>query len=678
MRRLSGSGRTRAWAATCLALIAVSGLHAVPAEASVTQPWLTPSGTAFVDTAGDPVLLRGVDVFPGTWQPVVSVHANFARIFIPWSTVEPTAPSGGVHTWSSSVLASIDSAISHMQANGIAVEIDFHQCGWSPYFASANGGSCASGVPAWYYADGRFPATSQGEADAEGAFWTTEAASSESDYAAFARMMVDRYSSYPAVIGFGIFNEPHAGSLGATTAATNTILRWQADVAREMRTVDPLRTLFFMCREGGEGVGTADLSILSGLGPVALDFHDYFNGIPGYGLDTDADLWSPSWAATHNQKSTAYDGTEASQEAVLDSVLARTQAAGIPLLLGEWGVRKDDSGYTAYQSQVLDLFTTYRVAAARWDIGTSDLFALRNSDGSLNNPGLQLQAAFAAQPPPESPPATAVAPRIAGTPTAGQTLTAFPGAWTNAPEGFGYQWQRCTPACDPIPGATGRTYAVTAADEVVQLAVTVTARNASGTGTASAFAAAPMRPPIGVAPPVISGTAAVGAGLTTDAGTWDGNPTVFQFQWLRCTTICTPIAGATGKLYTVTSADHGAALAVTVTAANSGGSASQTSAPTPVVVAVPSATSRPTIAGKAKVGVMLTAQPGAWTDAPTAFAYQWQRCSSKGCTDILGATSSTYTPTRADKGHPVRVAVTATNAVGSATANSAKTSSVKS
>ena len=668
----------RVCATTCLALIALAGLDAVPASASVTQPWVTTSGTAFVDTDGSPVLLRGVNVFPGTWQPVVSVHANFARIFIPWSTVEPTAPSSGVHTWSSSVLASIDSAVANMQANGIAVELDFHQCGWSPYFASANGGACASGVPAWYYADGRFPATSQGEADAEAAFWTSEASSSEADYAAFAHMMVDRYSAYPAVIGFGIFNEPHAGSLGATTSATNTILRWQADVASEMRAVDPLRTLFFMCREGGEGVGTADLSILSGLGPVALDFHDYFNGVSGYGLDADADLWSPSWAATHNQKSTAYGGTEASQEGVLDTVLARTQAAGIPLLLGEWGVRKDDSGYAAYQSQVMDLFTSYRIAAARWDIGTSDLFALRNSDGSFNDPGLQLQAAFALEPPAESPPATAVAPRIAGTPAAGQALTAFPGVWTNAPESFSYQWQRCTPRCDPIPGATGRTYAVTIADQGVQLAVSIAARNATGTGTASAFAAAPMRPPIGLTPPAIVGVSAVGATLTADAGTWDGDPTAFQFQWLRCATSCTSITGATGMVYTATSADHGAALAVTVTAGNSGGSASQTSAPTAVVIAVPSNTSKPTVSGKAKVGATLTAQPGTWTDAPTGYAYQWQRCSASGCTNILGATSPTYTLTRADKGHPVRVAVTATNAAGSATANSAKTTSVKS
>jgi len=623
------------------------------------------------------VLLRGVNVFPGTWQPVVSVHANFARIFIPWSTVEPTAPSGGVHTWSSSAMSSIDSAVANMQANGIAVELDFHQCGWSPYFASANGGACSSGVPAWYYADGRFPATSQGEADAEAAFWTTEAATSEADYAAFAQMMVARYSAYPAVIGYGIFNEPHAGSLGATTAATNTMLRWQADVARAIRAVDPLRTLFFMCRGGGEGVGTADLSILSGLGSVALDFHDYFNGLADSGLDATGDLWSPSWAATHNQRSTAYDGTEATQEAVLDVALARTQAAGIPLLLGEWGVRNDDTGYAAYQSQVLDLLTTYRIAAARWDIGTSDLFALRNSDGSFNAPGLQLQAAFAAPPPMESLPATAVAPRVAGTPTAGHTLTAFPGVWTNAPETFAYQWQRCTPGCDPIPGSTGRTYAVTPADDGVQLAVSVTARNAAGAGTASAFAAAPVRPPIGVTPPAISGTAAVGATLTADTGTWDGDPTSFQFQWLRCTTSCTPITNATNTIYMATTADRGAQVAVTVTANNGGGSASQTSTLTTVVVEAPKNTSKPTISGKAKVGVTLTAQPGRWTDAPTAYAYQWQRCSSNGCTDIPGATASTYTPTRSDKGHPIRVAVTATNAAGKATATSAKTASVK-
>jgi hypothetical protein len=249
--------------------------------------------------------------------------------------------------------------------------------------------------------------------------------------------------------------------------------------------------------------------------------------------------------------------------------------------------------------------------------------------------------------------------------------------WTNAPEAFSYQWQRCTPGCDPIPGSTGPTYAVTPADAGVQLAVSVTARNAAGGGTASAFAAAAVPPPTGVTPPAISGTPAVGATLTADAGTWDGDPASFQFQWLRCSPSCAPISGATGPAYTATQGDRGAALAVTVTAANGGGSASQTSAPTAVVVGVPKNTSKPTISGSAKVGVTLTAQPGTWTDTPTAYSYRWQRCSSNVCKDIPGATASTYTLTRSDKGHPVRVAVTATNAAGSATATSAKTAGVK-
>ena len=114
-----------------------------------------------------------------------------------------------------------------------------------------------------------------------------------------------------------------------------------------------------------------------------------------------------------------------------------------------------------------------------------------------------------------------------------------------------------------------------------------------------------------------------------------------------------------------------------MTATNDGGSASQTSAPTAVVVAVPRNTSKPTITGKAKVGVTLTAQPGAWTDAPTAYAYQWQRCASTGCADISDATSPTYTLTRSDKGQRVRIVVTATNAAGAATAKSDKTNNVK-
>jgi hypothetical protein len=71
--------------------------------------------------------------------------------------------------------------------------------------------------------------------------------------------------------------------------------------------------------------------------------------------------------------------------------------------------------------------------------------------------------------------------------------------------------------------------------------------------------------------------------------------------------------------------------------------------------------------GAAHDGEALSADPGTWNGTGTlTYAYQWQRCDANGanCVDIAGATASTYTPTGADVGGTVRVAITATNDAG--------------
>jgi hypothetical protein len=78
-------------------------------------------------------------------------------------------------------------------------------------------------------------------------------------------------------------------------------------------------------------------------------------------------------------------------------------------------------------------------------------------------------------------------PTISGDPRVGETLTANDGSWTGSPTGFSYQWQRCdldAIVCGNVPGATGKTYGVRVADVGFRVRVEVTARNASGTGTA--------------------------------------------------------------------------------------------------------------------------------------------------------------------------------------------------
>jgi hypothetical protein len=89
--------------------------------------------------------------------------------------------------------------------------------------------------------------------------------------------------------------------------------------------------------------------------------------------------------------------------------------------------------------------------------------------------------------------------------------------------------------------------------------------------------------------------------------------------------------------------------------------------------AAPQNTTAPSISGTAKEGSTLTASDGTWSNSPTSFSYQWQRCASdgSGCGDITSATSKTYTLVTGDVGHTVRVVVTAINADGKASATSA-------
>lgn len=93
--------------------------------------------------------------------------------------------------------------------------------------------------------------------------------------------------------------------------------------------------------------------------------------------------------------------------------------------------------------------------------------------------------------------------------------------------------------------------------------------------------------------------------------------------------------------------------------------------------APPTNTTPPSITGTPRVGETLTAQNGTWANNPTAFQYQWQRCTADGCAAIAGAVEKTYLVTTADAGATLRVRVLAVNADGAAAARSAPTAVVQ-
>jgi hypothetical protein len=171
-----------------------------------------------------------------------------------------------------------------------------------------------------------------------------------------------------------------------------------------------------------------------------------------------------------------------------------------------------------------------------------------------------------------------------------------------------------------------------------------------------------------VAPPAVSGIAAVGRLLTSSPGRWK-NATAYTYQWQRCSpagAACADISHATASTYAPTSADSGHTLRSTVRARNGNSSADTvTSQPTAVVAPAPIATSPPSVSGSPIVGRKLSATAGTW-NAAVSFAYEWLRCSraGSGCAPVSGAASATYHLAHADAGRKLEVRVWATNAAG--------------
>ena len=90
-------------------------------------------------------------------------------------------------------------------------------------------------------------------------------------------------------------------------------------------------------------------------------------------------------------------------------------------------------------------------------------------------------------------------------------------------------------------------------------------------------------------------------------------------------------------------------------------------------------TGLPSVSGTPGAGSTLTADPGTWQGTPTiTYTYQWRRCDASGanCTDIAGATGSTYDLTDADVGHTIRVVVIAHNDAGASNAATSAASQV--
>lgn len=190
--------------------------------------------------------------------------------------------------------------------------------------------------------------------------------------------------------------------------------------------------------------------------------------------------------------------------------------------------------------------------------------------------------------------------------------------------------------------------------------------------------------PVDTEAPTISGTTRDGSTLTAKTGGWTGlSPISYTYQWTLCNAAgegCTSILSATEAKYTLGHEDVGQTVRVAVTATNSAGNSTATSAQTAVIAPLgPSNTVLPAISGAAEQGQLLSVSNGTWTGTPPlSYSYKWDTCNSAGekCKTITGATSSSYRVLGSQIGDTLRAVVTAENAAGSKSADSEPTSVV--
>jgi hypothetical protein len=103
---------------------------------------------------------------------------------------------------------------------------------------------------------------------------------------------------------------------------------------------------------------------------------------------------------------------------------------------------------------------------------------------------------------------------------------------------------------------------------------------------AGAGLAARKAVPVNTSLPTIAGTAQVGNVLTGGRGSWNNDPTAYDFRWVRCDRAgghCSEAPHGHGTRFTLTAGDVGHTIRLVVVATNSSGRSMAISAPTAVV-----------------------------------------------------------------------------------------------
>lgn len=216
-----------------------------------------------------------------------------------------------------------------------------------------------------------------------------------------------------------------------------------------------------------------------------------------------------------------------------------------------------------------------------------------------------------------------------GSPEIGQTLGAYSGGWNAEPTSSTFQWRRNGVA---IPGATGASYLLVAADLGARISVSVVAMrdghpSYSATLPVLGIVTSPNAPTLVTAPTIVGPSASlrVGDTATANPGGWlaPGLSTAagvtFAYQWLRDGV---EIGGARASTYLLTPDDANHELRVVVTARKTNYAATTVSSASRTVLPGTAATFTPGALTIALASGSYRPSTVAWSLAGTE-RYEW-------------------------------------------------------
>jgi hypothetical protein len=295
----------------------------------------------------------------------------------------------------------------------------------------------------------------------------------------------------------------------------------------------------------------------------------------------------------------------------------------------------------------------------------------------------------------DGPPASMQPPAITGEARVSQDLVADTGAWNTDADSFGFTWQRCNTggstcsSWETLPNTDGcaeeNCFRLTEAEEGRLMRVKLQATNENGTSApVDSNPVGPVAPETDTTPPDTTITQAPPAN-TTDPATQFRYASSEPSSSFRCTLDGVVLnagdcnqnndqSGATTTGSYTTPALAPGEHTFTVIAIDGSENEDLTPAEHTWTIGesgqMPQNNTPPSLTGSPSLGATLTTDRGTWSNNPTRYFFQWQRCFTEGpdCTDFrnitgdddaVGEDQQSYVPKAADLNRRLRVAVQA-------------------